>query len=138
MRKAIQREILNETSWLTAQLIFTPNLFLCKQVIIQHNFQCYMQFLFVDHVLFGVKYKYVLLSLWLRIRCKKTYKFCVWLFFLRCNVDFIKQKMHVLKIVKKVKKIVSFWMFVCRTRFNLKTVIFKLKIVFKALYSLYE
>ena len=63
---------------------------------------------------------------------------CVFDYFFWCNVDFIKQKMHVLKIVKKVKKIVSFWMFVCRTRFNLKTVIFKLKIVFKALYSLYE
>ena len=62
---------------------------------------------------------------------------CLIIFFW-CNVDFIKQKKRVLKIVKKVKKIVSFWMFVCRTRFNLKTVIFKLKIVFKALYSLYE
>ena len=63
MTKAIQREILNETSWLTAQLIFTPNLFLCKQVIIQHNFQRYMLSLFVNHVSFGLKNKYVLLIL---------------------------------------------------------------------------
>ena len=135
MTKAIQREILIETSW-----IFTPSLFLYKQEIIQYNFQCYMLSMFVNHVSFWVNYKYVLLSLWLKIKWRKGKKkkvVCLIIFFW-CNVDFIKQKMHVLKIVKKVKKIVSFWMFVCRTRFNLKTVIFKLKIVFKALYSLYE